>query len=536
MSRRVLLLRGAPRRRLLAACLTALVLLAAVPVASAALPQARAESLSPAGPPCLNCTPWRTINTDNGTVDDLGNAQVYAPSPACTNANLADYLEIKQAWIVNDGRAFYFRIQLCVAPTTQQRNNLRMGAGLDCNHDGDVADPWGNQTNPNSGDRKFVYQAASDQVLVLDGQNTTVLNLPSGGAIYGEELSGSTVYEWQAPLERVYPGCRGSVSVIGLGVGTVALPSPAPKDQTPSYDWSHPIDYGDAVNPDPTQGTCSQYPSRVGCDGARHGLYVPPGLSEPLRLGSLVDADDGTNQDAAAVADDTTGTADEDGVGPTPGVAWTPGGQGSIDATVTGGTGYLSCWVDWNNNTSWSDAGDNVMSDRPVALGLNRLTFSVPAGLTYPTSFIARCRLSPGANQAATVTGTAEFGEVEDHSWSFDGAGRPILPDAPSAVTDLAIAASGTSDVKLSWSNPPPNNGARVLAHASNPYFTSATGGFALDTTVSAAPWEYVHAGVRGTPPDAFYYIVYGRLGSADAAAPSNRVGLFEFGLVAGQP
>ncbi len=52
---------------------------------------------------------------------------------------------------------------------------------------------------------------------------------------------------------------------------------------------------------------------------------------------------------------------------------------------------------------------------------------------------------------------------------------------------------------------------------------------------MNAPPWQYDHA-VRGAPADTFYYIVYGRLGSADAATPSNRVGLFEFALTAGTP
>ncbi len=104
------------------------------------------------------------------------------------------------------------------------------------------------------------------------------------------------------------------------------------------------------------------------------------------------------------------------------------------------------------------------------------------------------------------------------------------------AATGLAIAPLNTADVRLTWTNPAPNNAAHVLAHPTNPYFTSATGGFVVDATDAAAPWQYDDLTVRGLPADTRYYIVYGRLGTTDAAAPSNRVGLFEFGLTAGTP
>jgi hypothetical protein len=292
------------------------------------------------------------------------------------------------------------------------------------------------------------------------------------------------------------------------------------------------MDYGDANNPDPAAvpPTCTQYPTRIGCNGARHGL------GSSLVLGASADSDGGNGYGVNADTDDVTGMADEEGVMPTASVSWTAGGQGSLAATVTGGSGFLNCWVDWNNDKDWADAGEKILSDSAVASGPNTKGFNIPSGVTIPnSSFIARCRLAPGANQATAVTGATEFGEVEDHKWSFDAAGVPILAAAPSAVTNLAIAASGTVDVGLTWTNPAPNNAAHVVAHLTNPYFTSASGGLSIDTIVNAAPWAYTHGGVRGAPAGSAYYLVYGRLGTTDAATASNRVGLFEFSLTPGQ-
>ncbi len=262
-----------------------------------------------------------------------------------------------------------------------------------------------------------------------------------------------------------------------------------------------------------------------------------------------VDADPGNSSTspAGSDADDTNGTTpdDEQGIAPASGNPWNDG-QGGLIFTVSGGQYVrVSCWVDFNKNGVWTDAGEKVLDNSAVTntgAAVSRVTGTLPAGLTFPNSFPARCRISLGVGQGTpaptpiAVSGPIEFGEVEDHIWEFDAGGNDVAPGAPSAATSLAIAPLNTVDVRLTWTNPAPNDAARILGHATNPYFTSATGGFALDQTDSAAPWQYDDPNVRGDPADTRYYIVYGRLGTTDAATPSNRVGLFEFGLVAGTP
>lgn len=512
MLRRVSLVNGAPRARLAAVLIAAALLLLAVPVALAA---------------------WITVDTNNNQADSFG-APFYTST--CSNANIADHLEIKNAWLAFDGTAVYYKLETC--GTTTGYTSIRFGGGWDCNNDGDFADPVGTPTT--TGDRKAALQPGADIVWLVDGGNTNLTQLQ--GNQYSERPGGGAIFEWQMPMQYVYPDCRASDPLVpavnpgginmGIGTGEISGGRFQTRDTSSLIRVSNPIDYGDANNPNPAANppTCTQYPNRIGCDGARHGI------NSPLILGAAVDADGGNLYNTDATADDLRDQDDEDGVSPTAGVKWTAGGQGSLNATVTGGSGYLNCWVDWNNDQDWADAGEKIISDVAAPAGPNTLTFGIPASAAIPNAgFIARCRLSPGTGQATAVTGATEFGEVEDHKWSFDSAGFPVLPAAPSAVTDLAIANLNTTDVRLTWTNPTPNDKSHVLG-ANTPYFTSCAGACPVDMVVDTAPWQYDHLGVRGGQPDTFYYIVYGRLGSTDAATPSNRVGLFEFALTQGTP
>lgn len=504
MIHRILFARGAPRIRRMAFGATAFLLLAGASSALAA---------------------WMMLNTNDGVVNTNIGAPFYTSGG--NNGSIADYLEINRAWAVNDGDGFYFRLEARAQPAGgSELTTLRIGAGFDCNNDGDVDD--GFVSGPD-GDRKVVYWPNSDQVWIYSGTNQQIVQMPDNS--YGERV-GAT-YEWWVPIRLLPPDCRASSHTIGLALATVQMSGgqPQTRDQTPLQQWNHRIDYGDANNPDPQTSTCTQYPTRIGCNGARHGV------ESALLLGASRDADGGNNHGANADVDDLTNLDDEDGVAPTAGVAWTAGGTGSLAVTVSGADGYLNCWVDWNNDADWADADEKIISENAVFAGSNARTFSVPSGVTIAnTSFIARCRLTPGQNQATAVTGAAEFGEVEDHKWSFDANRLPILPNAPVGVTGLGIANLNTVDVRLTWTNPAPNNQSHMLGHATDPYFTSCAGPCPVDQIITAAPWQYDHLAVRGAPADAYYYIVFGRLNGVDAATPSNRVGLFEFALTPGTP
>lgn len=460
---------------------------------------------------------WVTIDTDNGAIDAQWGAPIY--QGACNNASIADSLEIRNGWVLNDGTDLHFRLETCAQASSY--NNIRFGAGIDCNNDGDIVDPA--NSGP-YGDRRAVYWVSADQVWLFDGTNSQLTQMPNNS--YSERVTVN--FEWRLSLSALYPACRASASTIGVALATVEIAGgrPQTRDQTPLYPWNIPMDYGDATNPDPNTDTCSNYPTRLPCNGARHGL------NSALMLGAAVDADGGGLYDADATADDLSGAVnDEDGVEPTVGIGWTPGGAGSLTFDVSGGSGYVNCWIDWNGNNSWADSDEHVVNEAAVPAGLAAQPISVPAGVPFPNTLLSRCRLALGAGQAHTTTGPAEFGEVEDTRWAFGATGNRPAPVA----LDISHA-TGSADVALSWNNLAVNESFLVLSSPS-PYFQPGDG----DVTVRTDPDNaspFIDAGVIGDAGDAnVYYVIRGQVTTSVPdllSAPSNRVGLFEFSLVKG--
>ena len=173
-------------------------------------------------------------------------------------------------------------------------------------------------------------------------------------------------------------------------------------------------DFGDA--PDTGAGTgAGNYNTLAVDSGPSHTIV------DGLRIGAAVDGDDGTLQNAAANADDTTQGPPDDENGLNSSAAdltLTIGAQPRVSVTVTnttGSTATLWGWIDYNNNGVF----DNV-TERSQATVVNGttdgvITLTLPpvpgnsAGTTY-----ARFRLSTDA-AAAQPTGAATDGEVEDY-------------------------------------------------------------------------------------------------------------------------
>ena len=105
---------------------------------------------------------------------------------------------------------------------------------------------------------------------------------------------------------------------------------------------------------------------------------------------------------------------------------WSNGASGgAITATVSGGSGVLNGWIDWNGDSDFADAGEQVMTNTAVIAGNNLITFAIPAG-TFPGSganvvFNARFRLTAAVPMSATAfyAGSSSGGEVEDYHWNF---------------------------------------------------------------------------------------------------------------------
>ena len=153
------------------------------------------------------------------------------------------------------------------------------------------------------------------------------------------------------------------------------------------------LDFGDAPEP--------KYATLLASNGARHRVLP---VNNPT-LGTLVDTEPDGQPNATAAGDDTNGVDDEDGV--TFPFSLVVGANGSMTVRTGATGGHVSCWIDFNSNGSWLDAGEKVINDVAMAANATQnFTFPVPLGSTVGTTF-SRCRIS-------TLTGLTPFGEAPD--------------------------------------------------------------------------------------------------------------------------
>ncbi|WP_058119740.1 GEVED domain-containing protein [Photobacterium kishitanii] len=82
-----------------------------------------------------------------------------------------------------------------------------------------------------------------------------------------------------------------------------------------------------------------------------------------------------------------------------------------LDATHDG---YISVWIDWNNDGDWNDSGEQSINDMAVTAGNNILPIPTSSSATG-TNFWTRTRYCTNSSDCNTVTGVANDGEVEDH-------------------------------------------------------------------------------------------------------------------------
>ncbi len=168
------------------------------------------------------------------------------------------------------------------------------------------------------------------------------------------------------------------------------------------------IDFGDL--PSPYSTLLSDSPS-----GPYHVISGLP----TLYLGAYVDTEDIPVQNSLSTGDDITGIQDdEDGITPLNTRLWTngiDGGQIQVDVV---GDGWLVGYMDFDNDNSFSDAGEMIIN-QSITAGTSILTFDIPAGANVDNNnqFYSRFRIFESAPLVPELafTGFSISGEVEDY-------------------------------------------------------------------------------------------------------------------------
>jgi hypothetical protein len=175
------------------------------------------------------------------------------------------------------------------------------------------------------------------------------------------------------------------------------------------------------------------YPTSFANNGPRH-------VRGDLYLGRTIDLEADGFPSAGADGDDLNNYGDEDGIVRKSSEAWNDGDTVHIFATVTGGTGDLWAWFDWDNDGDLSD--ETPISWTSLPPGMTELDLVVP-GAYNQGELYARFRLVPECYGNPGYTGEVINGEVEDYYWG---------ETPPTAVSLAAFdAAAAGSSVQLTW-------------------------------------------------------------------------------------
>jgi len=178
------------------------------------------------------------------------------------------------------------------------------------------------------------------------------------------------------------------------------------------------VDFGDApANAD--TGFGGDYPVDQIVDGARHTV----GSTVTHRLGALIDIDPDGQALLNSLGDDNDGTDDEDGVAFNAPIVVSAAGSTISSLTIsTYGAGYLSAWMDFDQNAVWTNeataTGEEVISNMLVGtsstLVADDYAITLPAGADPGVSYL-RVRFCSASGDCDEPTGLSANGEVEDY-------------------------------------------------------------------------------------------------------------------------
>lgn len=238
--------------------------------------------------------------------------------------------------------------------------------------------------------------------------------------------------------------------------------------------------------------------------GPSHG--VTPGY----QLGLLIDSEDDGLPSSTAAGDDLDNLDDEDGV-----VISGPFFQGTtttVQVTVeTSGypRGYLQGFLDMNGNGSFSDPGEQIITNVRLDSGVHNISFDIPSTGVIVGSTFARFRY--GLEMDLGPTGPSSAGEVEDYAVL-------ILKDNPVANPDVYDVEQDSINNTLSvLDNDFPSSSGNLsiidVTQPPNGNVTIAPGSQALIYTPDF--------GFFGPPTDDFTYTIDDGTGKTDSTTVS---------------
>ena len=148
-------------------------------------------------------------------------------------------------------------------------------------------------------------------------------------------------------------------------------------------------------------------------NGPSHNLTV---------AGPYLGADIQFEGDGQPTTDATGDSSEEDGVLRDMSDLWQPGAAVDLDTNISGSTGHLVAWFDWNDDDSF----DEMKDFGSLTTGAQTLNVNIPASYGIGTTVHVRFRIFdpagiPGGSlDFKDFQGTATGGEVEDYQWPFN--------------------------------------------------------------------------------------------------------------------
>jgi len=186
------------------------------------------------------------------------------------------------------------------------------------------------------------------------------------------------------------------------------------------------------------------YPTLLESDGARHSL---PTYGEPIiYMGSGV-----THENNGKPSTNASLDSKDDGVklnsGSLQGKTINAGATTTLEI-ITHGDGYLSAWIDWNNDGDFNDNLEKIATNIDGSDGVINLTFTSPSN---DTDIVTYARFRYSYQQNLNPTGSAINGEVEDYKITIHANLEPFSCSQRLYLSNRSELGTGSVDSGATW-------------------------------------------------------------------------------------